>query len=201
MINETNEKIRYTSFKFFLEKGYEATNIRDICKVVDIKPSSLYFYYKSKQELFLSMYDEIWQQKIKFLENINEPNYISSSELKLKQIFKFIINYHSDNILNEKFLLRYHLFPAEEINTLIKDKYNFWSNEENRTLLNLIYKCKDDKEVFNNETALNDFLFSYKNFLYHQIINMITNNIKPNLQEQDMYWRRFWNSYILSMQK
>ena len=30
--NSTRDKIFYTSFRLFLENGYEATNIRDICK-------------------------------------------------------------------------------------------------------------------------------------------------------------------------
>ncbi len=197
LINETNENIRHTSFVFFLEKGYEATNIRDICKVVDIKPSSLYFYYKSKQELFLSIYDEIWKLKIKFYENI-ELNGSASAEKKLKQLFKIILNYHSENIVNEKFLLRYHLFPAEEINILIKDRYIFWKNEENSLLMKLVYKCKGDI-VLKNDAVINDFLYSYKSFLQHQTINMVTNNIKPASHEIDMNWSRFWNSFILSM--
>lgn len=200
MINETNDKIRYTSFKFFLEKGYEATNIRDICKVVGIKPSSLYFYYKSKQELFLSIYDEIWDKKIGFLTNINDLNNDLSLESKLKLLYKNLLNYYAENILGEKFLLRYHLFPVEEINTLIKDKYNFWSNEENKAFLSLIHGCKD-KEIFVNDIVISDFLFLFKDFLYHQTINIITKNIMPSSQEIDMYWGRFWNSYILRIQK
>lgn len=204
MINDTNDKIRYTSFILFLEKGYEATNIRDICKVVNIKPSSLYFYYKSKQELFLSVYDEIWTKKINFLDNtIIEQNDNSTIEFKLKLLYKKILNYHVENILNEKFLLRYHLFPAEEINTIIKDKYNFWSNEENKVLYNLIYKYKD-KNFFNNDTVINDlnnYIYIFKHFLNHQIINIITNNIKPTSQEFELYWGRFWNSYISNIQE
>jgi AcrR family transcriptional regulator len=199
MINETNDKIRYTSFKSFLEKGYEATSIRDICKEVDIKPSTLYFYYESKCDLFLSIYDEILDRKIAFLVNINVLNDNLSLELKIKWLYKEILNYCSKNILNEKFLLRYHLFPAEEIISSTKDRYNYWKTEENKALLQFIYKY-NDKEVFNNDTIINNFLFLYKDFLAHQEINMVINNIKPTTQEIEMYWGRFWNSYILNLQ-
>lgn len=195
MINETNDKIRYTSYKFFLEKGYEATNIRDICKMVNIKPSSLYFYYKSKQELFLSLYDEIWSQKIEFFKKIEDGNH----ELSYKYLYTMSIEYYSKNILNEKFLLRYHLFPVEEIATLINDRFNFWNNEENIILLDILKKCSN---TINSEVSinLNDFYQQYKNFLNHQIIDMISNSIKPNLLEQEKLWIKFWNTYVLSIQ-
>lgn len=193
MINETNDKIRYTSFTFFLEKGYEATNIRDICRIVGIKPSSLYFYYKSKQELFFSIYDEIWSRKIKFLENIKEIIISTSLELNFKKLYAATFDYNSKNILNEKLLLRYHLFPAEEISIFIKDKFNFWNNEEDRVLLNLI-----NQNIGRNDININpnDFLQYYKRFLSLQILEMITNNIKPTLIEQDMLWSKFWNNYL-----
>jgi AcrR family transcriptional regulator len=197
MINETNEKIRLTSFRSFLEKGYEATNIRDICKEVEIKPSSLYFYYASKQELFISLYDEIWRKKIMFYKSIEETNVNKSFESRLKGLFKVVLDYHSTNILNEKFLLRYHLFPAEEINALINERYNYWKGEENNAFLDLVHKCSSD-DVFITEASINNFLLLYKSFISHQIINMITNNIKLTSEELDYYWNRFWNSYNLN---
>jgi AcrR family transcriptional regulator len=53
LLSSTKDKISYVAFKLFLEKGYEATNMREISNEVGIKASSLYFYYESKQELFL----------------------------------------------------------------------------------------------------------------------------------------------------
>lgn len=193
MINETNDKIRYTSFKFFLEKGYEATNIRDICSTVDIKPSSLYFYYKSKQELFFSIFDEIWSRKIKFFENITELNNIILPELKFDKLFKMTMDYYSNNLLNEKLILRYHLFPTEEISIELRDRFNFWNNEENRALLNLINQCVGKNDV---EINPNDYLIYYKRFLSLRIFEIITDNIKPSIIEQEILWSKFWNDYL-----
>lgn len=176
---------------YFLEKGYEATNIRDICKEVNIKPSSLYFYYKSKQILFSGIYDEIWELKIQFLKDMNISDF--KHEHKLKQLFNNIINYNSENILNEKFLLRYHLFPAEEIIGLIKDKYYYWSKIEDNILLGMISECKGD--LFGDNSDLNEFLYLFKSYLYNLTVKMITDNIKPDVREQDMHWKKFWNSY------
>jgi AcrR family transcriptional regulator len=193
MINETNDKIRSTSFKFFLDKGYEATNIRDICKVVNIKPSSLYFYYKSKQDLFFSIYDDIWNKKIKYLKNLNELKSNISSDGKLKKLFTETIQYHTEYVLNEKLLLRYHLFPAEEITALLIDRYKFWVNEENKITINIINECIENN-ILDNKKNAKDYLHAYNRFVSQHVNEMLIYNIKISLIELDFVWDRFWNS-------
>lgn len=193
MINETNDKIRYTSFKFFLEKGYEATNIRDICKIVNIRPSSLYFYFKSKQDLFFNIYDDIWNKKIKYLENLNELISTTSPDSKLKRLFTETIKYHTENISYEKFLLRYHLFPAEEIIPSLIDRYKFWISKKNKITINLINECIENKLLDNSKNA-KDYLQEYNRFVSQQVNEMLIYNIKISLEELDFVWERFWNS-------
>lgn len=193
MINETNDKIRYTSFRFFLEKGYEATNIRDICKIVNIRPSSLYFYYKSKQDLFFNIYDDIWNKKIKYLKNINELKSNISPESKLKKLFTETVKYHTENILNEKLLLRYHLFPAEEITTLLIDKYKFWTDEENKITIEIINECIENKVLDKRKNA-KDYLQEYNRFVSQHVNEMLIYNIKISLKELDFVWDKLWNS-------
>ena len=192
MINNTNNNIRYISFKFFLEKGYEATNIRDICFKVDIKPSSLYFYYKSKIELFFSIYDEVWNEKIKYMNNIEELKQNISPKIKFYHLYKKMIEFYAKNIVNEKFLLRYHLFPAEEISTLIRDRFKYWINEENNIILNIINQCLD-KKVLDTGRSPNEYLQVYRRFESNLITEMLIYNIKVSPGDIDMLWNEFWN--------
>lgn len=48
----TRERILYASIDLFSQKGYEGVSMRDIAAAVDIKGSSIYKHYKSKQEIF-----------------------------------------------------------------------------------------------------------------------------------------------------
>lgn len=194
MLNDTNNKIRYTAFKFFLEKGYEATNIRDICKIVNIKPSSLYFYYKSKQDLFFSIYDEIWDKKINYMKNVIELNTNKYLNLKFRDLYIKTLEYHISNILDEKFLLRYHFFPAEEIVTQITDRYKYWTNEENKIIKNLIYECVE-AGILDKEINVNEYVQDYKKLVTNQIINMLIYNVKISLEDQLMIWEKFWSFY------
>lgn len=48
---KTKEKILDTSLDMFARLGYTAVSIRDICKQVGIKESSVYYHFKNKQSI------------------------------------------------------------------------------------------------------------------------------------------------------
>lgn len=56
-VKHTKQQILEVSLDLFSEKGFAAVSIRDICKEVQIKESSIYYHFKNKQaildELFL----------------------------------------------------------------------------------------------------------------------------------------------------
>lgn len=196
MISGTNDKIRYVAFKLFLEKGYEATNVRDICKEVGIKASSLYFYYQSKQELFFSIYDEVWNDKIRFLESIEELRQDISPDIKLITLFKKTVEYCSNDLAKQKFLLRYHLFPPQEIIKILREKYKFWTDKESGVVSDIIQECVD-KKVLRCSRSTTDYIKDYIKFINFHITEMIISNIKISSNEIYSLWFSFWNSNLL----
>lgn len=188
----TEECIRYVSFRYFLERGYEATNIRDICNEVGIKPSSLYFYYQSKQELFFSIYDDIWLQKIRLLKGNEKLKLSNSLESNLYSIYNSMMTYLVLEIVKHKFLLRYHLFPPNELSNILRDKYKYWTDEENRIILNII-----NESLKSNTNSSEYYLDVFKKFINIQIANMVITNVKITDLELDLAWSRFWNAEML----
>lgn len=195
--NTTKELIKYVSFKYFLEKGYEATNIRDICKEVGIKASSLYFYYKSKQDLFFSIYDELCLKQINFIEEIEELKQDISPEIKLYTLYKKKLEFYSENLASQKFIFRYYLFPAEEIVSILIDKFRYLANKENKVIMDIINQCLD-KKILENSRGINDYLIEYKKFERFQLHEMTIFNIKMSDKEIDKEWNRFWKNTMLS---
>lgn len=58
----TKEAIMNTALTMFAEKGYAAVSMRDISGTVGIRASSIYYYFKSKQDIFdalIEMVDQI----------------------------------------------------------------------------------------------------------------------------------------------
>ena len=188
--NSTRDRIFYSSFKLFLENGYEATNIRDICKEVGIKASTLYFYYKSKQDLFIYIYDGICLDYIKYIQDIEGLKQDISVKEKLYILLKQKIEYYVLDISKRKFILRYHLFPPEEISNVIREKYKFYNSQENKIILDSISNSQHKNE-FTNEN-IDDYLLQYKKLENHLLYEMIISNIKINDEVVRNLWDMLW---------
>lgn len=52
---ETAERIRETGIRLFMEKGYAATTLEDIAREAGISRRTFFYYYKSKDDILLTM--------------------------------------------------------------------------------------------------------------------------------------------------
>lgn len=190
MENVTRDKIFYTSFRLFLENGYEATNIRDICKEVGVKASTVYFYYKSKQDLFFYIYDDICGDYINYIESMEVLNQDISLKEKLYILLKKKIEYYVSDISKRKFILRCHLFPPEEISNVIREKYKLYTKKENKIILGIIGNPLHNDKFINEN--IDNYLIKCKNLENHLIYEMITSNIKIS----DEVIRRIWDLWF-----
>ncbi len=59
-----------TAAFIFAEKGYHNTNVKDIVDKANISVGSFYFYFKSKEELFKALYDEMTEKVHNYVENV-----------------------------------------------------------------------------------------------------------------------------------
>jgi hypothetical protein len=145
----------------------------------------------------MSIYDNIWNDKISFINNILELEQNISPKMKLYYLYRKKMEFSINNIVYEKFLLRYHLFPAEEILAVIRDRFKLWTSEENIIILNIINQCIDD-DLLDTVRNQNDYLQEYKRFEYNLIVDMILSNVKMSAKEMDALWDRFWNFNMLN---
>ncbi len=54
----TKERILKTALQMFSEKGYSAVSMRDISGAVGIRTSSIYYYFKGKQDIFDALIEQ-----------------------------------------------------------------------------------------------------------------------------------------------
>jgi AcrR family transcriptional regulator len=55
----TKDKILNAMFKLIAEKGYEGSSIGQICEIVGISKPAVYYYFKSKEEIFIELFQTI----------------------------------------------------------------------------------------------------------------------------------------------
>lgn len=59
MVSSTEEKIKEAAKKIFLEKGFTGATIRDISKEAGLNCALMNYYFRSKEKLFASVFEEM----------------------------------------------------------------------------------------------------------------------------------------------
>lgn len=83
---DTKQKILDVSLKLFSRKGFTAISVRDICSIVGVKESAIYYFFKNKKEILDTL-------TAKFLEM--NKNYMDTLNIDISQV---------NNITNKEFL-------------------------------------------------------------------------------------------------
>ncbi|PDX98843.1 TetR family transcriptional regulator [Bacillus pseudomycoides] len=89
---EIKKEIAYQAEELFSQKGYAATSMEDICEITERSKGSIYYHFKSKEELFLFV---VKQHTYDWLEKWNEKeNHYHTSTEKLYGLAE----YHVEDI-------------------------------------------------------------------------------------------------------
>jgi AcrR family transcriptional regulator len=119
------DKILNVSSNIFTRKGFENTTINDIADAVEKKKSSVYYYFKSKEEIFQNVVlDEAVKFRREIIEAIdNEINPIEKfkvyiiTRMKIINVYQnFYLTLKNDNLSHIKFFKRLNsIYDKEEI--------------------------------------------------------------------------------------
>lgn len=60
--DERKQELLDTAMRLFVEKGFDATSMRDIARAADVTPGLAYHYFDSKQKLFAEVLDSYARQ-------------------------------------------------------------------------------------------------------------------------------------------
>ncbi|MBN7796933.1 TetR/AcrR family transcriptional regulator [Parahaliea mediterranea] len=61
---DTIARIRASALRLFARNGYEATSLKIVAKDIGVTPATIYQYFDSKKTLYISLFDEIYQELV-----------------------------------------------------------------------------------------------------------------------------------------
>ena len=149
-----------------------------------------YIFTINQNRIYFYIYDGICLDYIKYIQDIEGLKQDISVKEKLYILLKQKIEYYVLDISKRKFILRYHLFPPEEISNVIREKYKFYNSQENKIILDSISNSQHKNE-FTNEN-IDDYLLQYKKLENHLLYEMIISNIKINDEVVRKLWDMLW---------
>ncbi|MGH4122209.1 MAG: TetR/AcrR family transcriptional regulator [Clostridium sp.] len=111
-MENTKEAIIYQALSLFSDRGYEGVTMRDIASPVGIKASSLYNHFKSKEDIFNSIIEEMSRRYEEMIKKMQIPHgeidavveqYMHVSYEALNEIAKNIFLYFLKDDFASKF--------------------------------------------------------------------------------------------------
>ena len=183
------------AFTLLLEKGYEGTNMRKISEEVGIKASSVYFYYKSKKDIFISIYGKLFDDQINSIKNVIMINKGVSIREQLYLIFRNGIKNCINNSAPEKFILRYRIFPTEDI---VYESRIIYENAMEKEFQILQSIFEEYIKLYSKNSDINEkYIFNqFKNFQNIMIYQMILSGLSVKDEEIQKQWNKFENDFL-----
>jgi AcrR family transcriptional regulator len=134
---ELRSKILDAAKELFIERGFESTSIRNIAERIEYSPTTIYLYFKDKDDIFFALHQEgfvLLNQYFKSLQNVADPFE------RLKAITRSYIAFALENpeIYDLMFISR------SPMNALTKDRDDEKWEEGNKAfgaLSNTVIEC------------------------------------------------------------
>ncbi len=191
----TKDLIFEVAFYKFLENGYENTNLREIASEVNIKAASIYFYFKSKEDLFIYVYKSVVSDIFSEIRYIKQTDSKLTYERQFYNHFRSVITCCINNSSRFKFLLRYKLFPSSELQGILKELYKEQAHEEFEIMKTLLSGFLRENNVFHTG-ALRLIYLEYKRFEDTHINEMLIGGIISTEEELNLSWNLLKNYHL-----
>jgi AcrR family transcriptional regulator len=128
------EEIERVAARLFALNGYHSTTMREIAREMEMNPSTLYHYFKSKEELLFKLMNDAVDDALVTLEGICGEEI--QAEEKLKRVLRFYTRYYAGD--QERLLLL-----VQEMNSL-DDRYRPALIEKQKRYVELITSILED---------------------------------------------------------
>jgi len=171
-VSGKKQQIIQAAMQAFSEKGYRGTSIQDIADVLGIAKGSLYFYFKSKEDLLLSIIKHQLSMVVDESEELNKRADLEPREL----LYEYII--HSCNLFEKHksfftLIMQEKFEVTSEIHELIVGarKHGFFMI---RQLLLKVYGEQLEPYASDASVLLQSFVQSYVSlaFLENQVFDL-----------------------------
>jgi TetR/AcrR family transcriptional regulator, cmeABC operon repressor len=189
----TKDKIIAAALALFSKNGYEGTSLTEIAKAVGIQKPSIYNHFKSKEEIFLTIYENIlWLHVKKVDELMGEISELSAKE-QLYQILNVTFEYYIEFEEQSTFVNRAVFFSPEPLKEQLHTQ--FMESEE---AVSTILRSVIDKGIKNGEIRtgnVEDFVMSYYCLIDGIFIELSfygAEKMKPRISN---IWRNFWYGF------
>jgi len=188
--HQSAERIKAVAMKLFNDKGYEATTIRNICQKIGITAPSFYYYFDSKELLYLQMIQdcEALHQAAVTEAVENCPSQIA--EDRLKYTFEAFLRFYREHPEVYTFLLRNTLFPVADMKERIRERSNIWAHQFSQQIAGFV--ASSQKRHMPKIDPM-DLMRGYHRFIVGYMLQLISGLTDSSDEMAEEAWNQYWN--------
>ncbi|WP_138753787.1 TetR/AcrR family transcriptional regulator [Paenibacillus sinopodophylli] len=135
----TAEKIKQAALTMFTESGYEGAALSEIAKAVGIKTPSIYAHYKSKEQLFLQLIQEVIAEERKQYMVLLEDMVQDPIKQQVYRLFDFFTDLNQMPT-GQAFLKRTILVPPRHLRDQLRQDFLKYENELTVGIAKVLHK-------------------------------------------------------------
>lgn len=155
----TKDKIIAEALSLFAKNGFKGTSLADIAKAVGIQKPSIYNHFKSKEEIFLTIYEKILWFHVHEIEKLMMDIEGLNAKEQLFQIVNLTFQYYINYKEQSTFLNKAIFFPPENLKELLHEQFMVSEEAMSAILKAIISKGIENGEIRNGN--IDDFIMSY----------------------------------------
>jgi AcrR family transcriptional regulator len=173
-MSSAREKLLESAKRLFSQKGYYATSVEDIVESAGFSKGTFYFYFKSKEELFKSLVEEMHLNIVKRLENFLER------ELPLEDALIEHAKVFLEDIYQNRHIAQIFLFQLVGTNEEFRELYYTKIAHLRELLAKMVDKAIQRREITykNAENIVN----LYGGFLRMLVLEYVFREKEPDLE-------------------
>ncbi|RNB89790.1 TetR/AcrR family transcriptional regulator [Brevibacillus fluminis] len=182
----TANQIKFVALKQFVDHGFAGTSLANIGDEVGIKKQSIYSHFKSKDDLFLIVFEEAIRHEIEWMNEYFEKNMDSSLHDILYRFLEQIKErYFNDYHLS--FLLRMAFYPPVHLHERVMGAFETYLQALEHVLQQQFSSTATPLAVTEKEGAI-----SYMNLLDGLIVELIYQGVDKFFTRLDVSWKVYW---------
>ncbi|WP_052144923.1 TetR/AcrR family transcriptional regulator [Halalkalibacter okhensis] len=143
----TKESIIEAATVIFANKGYKGMTMKEIASEVGIKAPSVYAFFRSKEDVFLHIYQEVLKGHLELTMKNNKQSHHKSVKEQLDHLLYHVLDFQFKESLKMKVYLRLMLFPPEFMKDTIKEGLLQVDRQEHAMFCSMFEKGMESGEI------------------------------------------------------
>mgnify|MGYP001474870452 CR=1 FL=1 len=168
----TINKIKKVALTKFIEQGYEGTSLSDVANEVGIKKQSIYSHFKSKEELFITVMNDVIKEESEYLDYFFDKSYDNLKGYLEKFILQIKKRYAKEEQNSMQFILRMAYMPPLHLKEEVINNFNIYFLKLENLIKDLFLEDLFLEDLFLEEKA-NMATLSFMNMLNGLLVTLI----------------------------